>query len=108
MLCPAGAYRTAVEDQAHAGFADAFPHASEFNAQVEELIVSLCAVLLAQACNSRLEPMIKHQLPALTWQRLHGVKQNFLRAEHCSTPTSNGLSTSRACRGACSSLGTDR
>ena len=38
-------------------------------------------MLLAEACNIGLEPLIKHQMPALTRHRLNWVKQNYLRAE---------------------------
>lgn len=39
---------------------------SESNARADELPISICAVLLAEACNIGLEPLIKHQIPALT------------------------------------------
>lgn len=45
------------------------------------LLVSICAILLAEACNIGLEPLIKHHIPALTRYRLTWVKQNYLRAE---------------------------
>lgn len=70
-----------LEIHAHTGFCDAFTHVSESNARAEDLTVSLCAVLLAEACNIGLEPLIKHQVPALTRHRLNWVKQNYLRAE---------------------------
>lgn len=70
-----------LEIHAHTGFADEFTHVSESNARAEDLIVSVCAVLLAEACNIGLEPLVKHQVPALTRHRLNWVKQNYLRAE---------------------------
>jgi len=70
-----------LEIHAHTGFADEFTHVSEANARVEDLSISICAVLLAEACNIGLEPLIKHQVPALTRHRLNWVKQNYLRAE---------------------------
>ncbi len=70
-----------LEIHAHTGFADEFTHVSESNARAEDLTVSVCAVLLAEACNISLEPLIKHQVPALTRHRLNWVKQNYLRAE---------------------------
>ncbi len=70
-----------LEINAHTGFADEFTHVSESNARAEDLGVSICAVLLAEACNIGLEPLIKHQVPALTRHRLSWVKQNYLRAE---------------------------
>ena len=39
------------------GFADAFTHISERNARVEDLAISICAVLIAEACNIALEPL---------------------------------------------------
>ncbi len=63
------------------GFADEFTHVSESNARVEDLHISICAVLMAEACNIGLEPLIKHHIPALTRHRLNWVKQNYLRAE---------------------------
>nr|WP_308218926.1 Tn3 family transposase [Vibrio tetraodonis] len=65
----------------HTGFADELTHVSESNARVGVLTVSICAVLLSEACNIGLEPLIKHQVPALKRHRLSWVKQNYLRAE---------------------------
>jgi len=70
-----------LEIHAHTGFADEFTHVREANARAEDLTFSVCAVLLAEACNIGLEPLIKHQVSALTWHRLNWVKQNYLRAE---------------------------
>lgn len=70
-----------LEIHAHTGFADEFTHVSESNARADGLATSVCAVLLAEACNIGLEPLIKHQMPALTRHRLNWVKQNYLRAE---------------------------
>ncbi len=70
-----------LEIHAHTGFADEFTHVSESNARADDLTISICAVLLAEACNIGLEPLIKHQVPALTRHRLSSVKQNYLRAE---------------------------
>nr|WP_320012760.1 Tn3 family transposase [uncultured Desulfobulbus sp.] len=70
-----------LEIHAHTGFADEFTHVSEANARADNLNVSICAVLLAEACNIGLEPLIKHQIPALTRHRLSWAKQNYLRSE---------------------------
>ena len=70
-----------LEIHARTGFTDEFTHVSESNARVHDLTVSICAVLMAEACNIGLEPLIKHQVPALTRHRLSWVKQNYLRAE---------------------------
>ncbi|MEI6628301.1 MAG: Tn3 family transposase, partial [Alphaproteobacteria bacterium] len=63
------------------GFASAFTHLSEQNARVQDLDISICAVLLSEACNIDLEPLSKPDLPALTADRLSWVKQNYLRQE---------------------------
>lgn len=70
-----------LEINAHTGFASEFNHVSESNARADDLATSICAVLLAEACNIGLEPLIKYNVPALTRYRLSWVKQNYLRAE---------------------------
>ncbi len=63
------------------GFADEFKHVSEARARVDDLPVSVCAVLLAEACNIGMDPLIQPNVPALTRHRLSWVKQNYLRGE---------------------------
>jgi hypothetical protein len=63
------------------GFADAFTHVSEAQSRVDDLPTSVCAVLLAEACNIGLEPLIRSDNPALTRNRLSWVQQNYVRAE---------------------------
>ncbi len=70
-----------LEIHAHTGFADEFTHVSESNARVSNLSISLCAVLLAEACNIGLEPLIQPTVPALTRHRLNWVRQHYFRAE---------------------------
>ena len=70
-----------LEIHTHTGFADEFTHVSEANARANDLSVRICAVLMAEACNIGLEPLIKHNIPGLTRHRLNWVKQNYLRAE---------------------------
>ena len=70
-----------LEINAHTGFTGEFTHVSEANARAEDLNVSICAVLLAEACNIGIEPLVKHQVPALTRHRLSWAKQNYLRSE---------------------------
>lgn len=70
-----------LEIHAHTGFLSEFNHVSEANSRADDLIVSICAVLIAEACNIGLEPLIKNHIPALTQMRLNWVKQNYLRAE---------------------------
>jgi TnpA family transposase len=70
-----------LEIHTHTSFADEFTHVSEANARANDLSVSICAVLMAEACNIGLEPLIKHNIPGLTRHHLNWVKQNYLRAE---------------------------
>jgi len=70
-----------LEINAHTGFANEFSHISEANARVPDLSISICAVLLAEACNIGFEPLTKDNIPALTRHRLSWVKQNYLRSE---------------------------
>ncbi|WP_374748852.1 Tn3 family transposase [Klebsiella variicola] len=72
---------TELEIDARTGFTREFIHVSESEARAKDLHVTLCAVLLAEACNIGHEPLIKHNIPALTRHRLSWVKQNYLRAE---------------------------
>jgi len=70
-----------LEIHTHTEFASEFTHVSKSNARANDLSISICAVLLSEACNIGLEPLIKHHIPALTRHRLNWVKQNYLRAE---------------------------
>jgi len=62
------------------GFLSGFTHISDSNAYVEDLPLSLSAVLLAEACNI-LTPVIHPEIPALTRDRLSWVRHHFVRAE---------------------------
>ena len=70
-----------LEIQARTNFAGAFTHVSEGAARVDDLATSVCAVLLAEACNIGLEPLVRPEVPALTRGRLTWVQQNYVRAE---------------------------
>jgi TnpA family transposase len=70
-----------LEIHARTGFADEFTHISEAAARVGDLPVTLCAVLLAEACNIGLGPLVRRDVPALTGDRLAWVQQNYVRAE---------------------------
>jgi TnpA family transposase len=63
------------------GFAEAFTHISEAQSRVADLPISVCAVLLAEACNIGLEPLVRGDNPALTRNRLGWIQQNYMRAE---------------------------
>src|SRR6266851_4075976 len=60
-----------LEVQAWTGFASDFTHVSEQGARADDLPTSVCAVLLAEACNNvGLEPLVPPEVPALTRARL--------------------------------------
>jgi TnpA family transposase len=63
------------------GFAHAFSHLSEGLARAEDLHISVCAVLLAEACNISLSEVAQPGVPALSHNRLAWVSQNYVRAE---------------------------
>ena len=62
-------------------FISAFTHINEGNARAVDLEISICAVLLAQACNTGLEPFVREDIPALKRDRLIWVDQNYIRDE---------------------------
>ncbi|HIF0232374.1 TPA: Tn3 family transposase [Legionella pneumophila] len=62
-------------------FISAFTHLNEGNARAVDLEISICAVLLAQACNTGLEPFVREDIPALKRDRLIWVDQNYIRDE---------------------------
>jgi TnpA family transposase len=68
-----------LEIAARTGFTDAFTHISERTARAGDLHVSVCAVLMAEACNTGLEPLIRGDIAALKRDRLSWVDQNYVR-----------------------------
>jgi TnpA family transposase len=68
-----------LEIAARTGFTETFTHLSERTARASDLHVSLCAVLMAEACNTGLEPLIRGDVPALKRDRLSWVDQNYIR-----------------------------
>jgi TnpA family transposase len=70
-----------LEIAARTNFPAKFTHVSERDSRVSDLSTSLCAVLLAEACNIGLEPLVRNDVPALRRSRLSWVNQNFLRTE---------------------------
>lgn len=61
------------------GCMDAFTHVTERTARAADLITSLCAVLMAEACNTGPEPLVRQDIPALKRDRLMWVDQNYVR-----------------------------
>jgi hypothetical protein len=70
-----------LEMHARTGFTHEFTHISEGAARVMDLPVSLCAVLLAEACNIGLEPVAHADISALTRGRLSWLQRHYIRAE---------------------------
>ena len=70
-----------LEIAARTAFTSAFTHVSEGNARADRLEISLCAVLLGEACNTGLEPLVRAEDPALKRDRLSWVSQNYIREE---------------------------
>ncbi len=68
-----------LEVAARTGFTDAFTHLSERTARATDLPISVCAVLIAEACNTGPEPLIRGDIPALKCDRLSWVDQNYVR-----------------------------
>ncbi len=58
-----------LEIAARAAFADAFTHISERTARAADLHVSICAVLMSEACNTGVAPLIRGDVPALKRDR---------------------------------------
>lgn len=69
------------EVDAFTDFTGAFTYLSDGQPAATDLPLSLCAVLLAQACNIGLKSVARPEVPALTLARLSWVQQNYLRAE---------------------------
>jgi len=68
-----------LEISARTKFTSAFTHITENNVRAQNLDTSLCAVLLAEACNTGPEPLIRDDVLALRRDRLSWVSQNFMR-----------------------------
>jgi hypothetical protein len=70
-----------LEIQARTGFMNEFTHPQEGKAKITDFSISLCAVLIASACNIGFSPLIRKDVPALTRDQLDWVQQNYLRPE---------------------------
>ncbi|MFI9846761.1 Tn3 family transposase [Nonomuraea sp. NPDC051941] len=63
------------------GFLDAYVHLADISTRMHDLPRSLAALLISEACNVGLTPVIKDGDEALTRGRLSHVDQNYVRAE---------------------------
>ena len=66
---------------ARTGCATVFTHVSERQARIEDFPLTLCAALVAQACNLPVAAVAQPDIPALTADRIVWVTQNYLRVE---------------------------
>ena len=63
------------------GFTKAFTHITDRNARAEDVMISLCAMLLGAATNTGMEPLVRNDISALRRDRLSWVAQNYFRNE---------------------------
>jgi hypothetical protein len=70
-----------LEIAARARFTEAFTHEREPSARLTDLDVSICAALIAQACNVGYKPLIDESVPALRLERLKYVARHYIRPE---------------------------
>lgn len=62
-------------------FTSEFTHLGEDSAWIEDLPISICAVLMAEACNIGLKPVSRPSVPALKLDRLRWVQRHYVRAD---------------------------
>ena len=70
-----------LEIAARTDFTAKFTHVSERESRMQDLPMSLCANLIAEACNIGPEPLMRNDVTALRRARLSWVNQNFIRNE---------------------------
>lgn len=70
-----------LEIQARTGFLDAFTHARDEGVQTTQQTTSLCAVLIAMACNIGLSAVQRRDISALDRHRLAWMQQHYIRPE---------------------------
>jgi TnpA family transposase len=70
-----------LEIAARTGCMEAFTHLTERTARAADLTTSLCAVLMAEACNTGPEPFVRQDTPSLKRDRLLWVDQNYVRED---------------------------
>nr|WP_260631979.1 Tn3 family transposase [Bacillus cereus] len=63
------------------GFMSSFRHISEARSRINELPISVCALLISQACNIGMGPLVQDGVPSLERNRLTWIEQNYFRAE---------------------------
>ena len=71
-----------LEVHAWTGFLDAYTHLADTSTRAKDLPVSVAALLVAEACNVGLTPVIKPGEAALSHGRLAHVDQYYVRADN--------------------------
>lgn len=64
------------------GFLNAYTHIGQSGSRMADLPLSVAAVLIAEACNVGVTPVVAEGNPALTRDRLGHVDANYVRAEN--------------------------
>lgn len=70
-----------IEIERLTGFTEQFTHISQNNSRIKDFDISICAVLIANACNIGIEPLVQSGVPALEYDRLTWVEQNYFRTD---------------------------
>lgn len=70
-----------MEMETRTGFVAEFTHIGDVPSQIPDLPISLCAVLMAQACNLPMSAVTQVGVPGLERDRLLHVQQNYVRPE---------------------------
>jgi TnpA family transposase len=71
----------ALEVNKWTGFFDCFTHINGGSSRVTDLEISICAIMIARACNIGLEAVVQIGVAALEYDRLTWVEQNYFRSE---------------------------
>ncbi|WP_160166735.1 Tn3 family transposase [Nocardiopsis kunsanensis] len=82
-----------MEVDARTGFTEAFTHYSGAETGMEDFATSVCALLVAEACNIGLVPVAKDSGPALSLARLQQVDHAYVRAETLAAANARLLQT---------------
>ncbi|WP_196844479.1 MULTISPECIES: Tn3 family transposase [unclassified Cryobacterium] len=86
-----------LEVHAWTGYLNDFTHInlteSRSGSRLNDLALSMAAVLVAEGCNLGFAPVVKHGHPSLNRRRLSHVAQNYLRAETLSAANKRLIDT---------------
>jgi TnpA family transposase len=63
------------------GFFDCFTHINGGNSRMSDMDISICAIMVARACNIGFNPVVCKGIPALEYDRLTWFEQNYVRMD---------------------------